>query len=156
MILRTRGPVDPTRLAIGEPTHERFNVCSMVPVPDEADEDARRCVRERTELISERIGLTNRIGAVLATLGVSDYNPLLRNRCRRLAELRTGLGEPLPANAHAKIKRLLARLEKSDAKCSLRWRDRNFAYSRTCRSPVFPWTLRLIRKTSTILLAPSF
>jgi transposase len=29
----------------GEP-----RVCSMVPVPDEADEDARRCVRERTEL----------------------------------------------------------------------------------------------------------
>jgi transposase len=90
----------------GEP-----RVCSMVPVPDEADEDARRCVRERTELISERVGLTNRIGAVLATLGVTDYNPLLRSRCRRLAELRTGLGEPLPANAHAKIKRLLARLE---------------------------------------------
>ena len=90
----------------GEP-----RVCSMVPVPDEADEDARRCVRERTELISERVGLTNRIGAVLATLGVTDYNPLLRSRCRRLAELRTGLGEPLPANAHAKIKRLLAWLE---------------------------------------------
>ena len=43
----------------GEP-----RVCSMVPVPDEAGEDARRCVRERTELISERIGLTSRIGAV--------------------------------------------------------------------------------------------
>jgi transposase len=42
---------------------------------------------------------------------VSDYNPLLRNRGRRLAELRTALGEPLPANAHAKLKRLLARLE---------------------------------------------
>ena len=83
-------------------------MCSMVPVPDEADEDARRCVRERSELISERIGLTNRIGAILATLGVSDYNPLLRNRGRRLAELRTALGEPLPANAHAKLKRLLA------------------------------------------------
>src|SRR5262252_8889989 len=90
----------------GEP-----RVCSMAPIPDEADEDARRCVRERSELISERVGLTNRIGAVLATLGVSDYNPLLRNRGRRLAELRTALGEPLPANAHAKIKRLLARLE---------------------------------------------
>jgi transposase len=90
----------------GEP-----RVCSMVPIPDEADEDARRCVRERTELISERVGLTNRIKAVLATLGVSDYNPLLRNRHRRLAELRTGLGEPLPPNAHAKIERLLARLE---------------------------------------------
>jgi transposase len=83
----------------------------MVPIPDEADEDARRCVRERTELISERVGLTNRIGAVLATLGVSDYNPLLRNRHRRLTELRTGLGEPLPRNAQAKIERLLARLE---------------------------------------------
>jgi transposase len=47
----------------------------------------------------------------LATLGVSDYNPLLRNRKRRLTELRTGLGEPLPRNAHAKIERLLARLE---------------------------------------------
>ena len=44
----------------GEP-----RVCSMVPISDEADEDARRCVRERTELISERVGLTNRIGAVL-------------------------------------------------------------------------------------------
>lgn len=90
----------------GEP-----RVCSMVPVPDEADEDARRCIRERTELISERVGLTNRIGAVLATLGVTDYNPLLRTRHHRLAELRTGLGEPLPPNAHAKIARLLARLE---------------------------------------------
>jgi hypothetical protein len=43
------------RLLPGEP-----RVCSMVPVPDEADEDARRCVRERIELISERVGLTNR------------------------------------------------------------------------------------------------
>ena len=33
-------------------------------------------------------------------LRVSDYNPLLRNRYRRLAELRTGLDEPLPPNAH--------------------------------------------------------
>ena len=90
----------------GEP-----RVCSMVPIPDEADEDARRCVRERMELVSERVGLTNRIGAVLATLGVGDYNPLLQNRRCRLAQLRTGLGEPLPPNAHAKIVRLLARLE---------------------------------------------
>ena len=90
----------------GEP-----RVCSMVPIPDAADEDARRCVRERAELISERVGLTNRIGAVLATLGVGDYNPLLRSRHRRLTELRTGLGEPLPRNAQAKIERLLARLE---------------------------------------------
>jgi transposase len=90
----------------GEP-----RVCSMAPIPNEADEDARRSVRERTELLSERVGLTNRIGAVLATLGVNDYNPLLQSRRRRLAELRTGLGEPIPPNALAKIERLLARLE---------------------------------------------
>src|ERR1700746_1403967 len=46
----------------GEP-----RVCSMAPIPDEADEDARRLVRERSELIKERIKLANRIGAVLAT-----------------------------------------------------------------------------------------
>lgn len=90
----------------GEP-----RVCSMVPIPDEVDEDARRSIRERTELVSERVGLTNRIGAVLATLGIVDYNPLLQSRRRRLAELRTGLGEPIPPNALAKIERLLARLE---------------------------------------------
>src|SRR6201997_120089 len=66
----------------GEP-----RVCSMVPIPDEADEDARRCVRERSELVSERVGLVNRIGAVLATLGTDDYNPLLQNRRHRLTEL---------------------------------------------------------------------
>ena len=60
----------------GEP-----RVCSMVPVPDEADEDARRCVRERTELISERVGLTNRIGAVRVT---SLHHPNSRARGRRI------------------------------------------------------------------------
>ena len=90
----------------GEP-----RVCSMVPIPEVADEDARRCVRERTDLISERVGLTNRIGAVLATLGICDYNPLLKSRRRRLADLRTGLDGPIPPNALAKIERLLCRLE---------------------------------------------
>jgi transposase len=90
----------------GEP-----RVCSMVPVPDEADEDARRCVRERAELVSERTGLVNRIGAILATLGVSDYNPLRRDRHRRLEELRTAVGAPLPPYARAKITRMLLRLE---------------------------------------------
>ena len=82
-------------------------VCSMAPIPDEADEDARRLVRERSELIKERIKLANRIGAVLATLGVPEYNPLKQ----RLDELRTALGEPLPMHARAKITRMLDRLE---------------------------------------------
>src|SRR5919112_2990326 len=90
----------------GEP-----RVCSMVPVPSEADEDARRCTRERTELVAERVNLVNRIGAVLATLGVRDYDPLRRDRRERLATLRTALGAPLPPHASAKITRILDRLD---------------------------------------------
>jgi transposase len=90
----------------GEP-----RVCSMVPVPEEADEDARRAVRERTELTAERVSLVNRIGAILATLGTGQYNPLLQSRRRRLDELRTASGQPLPIHARAKIVRLLIRLE---------------------------------------------
>src|SRR5271169_6622486 len=90
----------------GEP-----RVCSMVPTPTEADEDARRCVRERSELVAERISLVNRIGAVLATLGAGEYNPLRRDRRQRLDELRTALGDSLPTHARAKIARMLDRLE---------------------------------------------
>ena len=90
----------------GEP-----RVCSMVPIPAEADEDARRRVRERAELVAERVGLVNRIGAVLATLGVDEYNPLRRDRRQRLDELRTALGGSLPTHARAKIVRMLDRLE---------------------------------------------
>jgi len=104
----------------GEP-----RVCSMVPIPDEADEDARRCVREWTELVSERVALANRIGAVLATLGIDGYNPLLQSRRRRLADLRTGLGEPIPPNALAKIERLLSRLELVLAQIADLERDRD-------------------------------
>jgi transposase len=60
----------------GEP-----RVCSMIPVPAESDEDARRCIRERAELVAERVRLVNRIGAVLATLGVSDST-----RCYEIGE----------------------------------------------------------------------
>ena len=59
----------------------------MVPIPDEADED------------------------VLATLGVRAYNPLRRDRRVRLEALRTALGAPLPSRAHARITRMLDRLE---------------------------------------------
>ena len=90
----------------GEP-----RVCSMVPIPNEADEDERRRVREREELEADRISLVNRIAAVLATLGVRDYNPVRRDRRARLEALRTALGDPLPPHARARIQRILDRLE---------------------------------------------
>ena len=90
----------------GEP-----RVCSMVPIPEEADEDARQPGREREELVAERVTITNRIGAILATLGVDGYDPLKRNRRERLGELRTPLEASVPENARARIVRQLDRLE---------------------------------------------
>ena len=68
----------------------------MVPIPPEDDEDARRCVRQREELVAELVALVNRISGVLATLGVGEYNPLLRNRRERLQALRAAPGASLP------------------------------------------------------------
>ena len=44
-------------------------------------------------------------------LGTDEYNPLLQSRRRRLTELRTALGNPIPPNALAKIARLLTSLD---------------------------------------------
>jgi transposase len=90
----------------GEP-----RVCSMVPIPEEAEEDARHLGREREDLMAERIALTNRIGAILATLGIEGYQPLRRDRREQVEQARTALDTPIPQNAKARILRLIDRLE---------------------------------------------
>jgi len=90
----------------GEP-----RVCSMVPIPSEVEEDGRRPLRERQDLIRARLALTNKIDGVLATLGVGGYRPLRRDRRERLEALRRPGGGPLPAHARARLARLLDRLE---------------------------------------------
>ena len=90
----------------GEP-----RVCSMVPIPSEVEEDGRRPLRERQDLIRERLAITNKIDGVLATLGVGGYRPLRRDRRERLEALRQPDGGPLPAHAKARLARLLDRLE---------------------------------------------
>ena len=57
----------------GEP-----RVCSMVPIPSEADEEARRANREREDLT--RRSIVNKIDGILATLGVKGYKALRRDR----------------------------------------------------------------------------
>lgn len=86
-------------------------VCSMAPVPDEADEDRRRAVRERQELLTERVRLTNRVGALLATLGVTGYDVRRTDRRMRLDGLQRPGEIPLPPCARAKLERLLTRYE---------------------------------------------
>jgi len=90
----------------GEP-----RVCSMVPIPSEADEEARRAHREREDLTGERRSIVNKVDAILATLGVKGYKALRRDRREQLNCARQPDGDPIPARAKARIERLLDRLD---------------------------------------------
>ena len=90
----------------GEP-----RVCAMVKAPTSEEEDRRRICRERKTLVGERVEHVNRIKGLLFAQGVSDYEPLKRNRRARLEGLKTGDGRPLPAHLKAQISRELDRLE---------------------------------------------
>jgi transposase len=90
----------------GEP-----RVCSMVRAPTPEQEDRRRPCRERKALIVERVQHVNRIKGLLFSQGVGDYEPLRRDRRRRLEALRTGDGRALTPNLKAQIERELDRLE---------------------------------------------
>jgi transposase len=90
----------------GEP-----RVCSMVPIPSEADEEARRAHREREDLTRERRSIVNKIDGILATLGVKSFKALRRDRRDQLISARQPDGDPVPQMARARIERLLDRLE---------------------------------------------
>jgi transposase len=90
----------------GEP-----RVCAMAVPPSPEEEDRRRLGRERKTLIAERVEHVNRIKGLLFSQGIADYEPLGRDRRKRLTELMTGDGRPLPDNLKASIGRELDRLE---------------------------------------------
>jgi transposase len=86
-------------------------VCAMVHPPTREAEDARRLTREREALLAERIRHANRIKGLLATQGVFGFEPTLRDRRARLAQVRTPEGAPLPHRLAAEIERQVDRLE---------------------------------------------
>ena len=90
----------------GEP-----RVCTMVKAPTPEEEDRRRLCRERKVLTNERVLHVNRIKGLLFSQGVSGYEPLRRDRRKRLDDLRTGDSRPLPPHLKAQISRELDRLE---------------------------------------------
>lgn len=59
----------------------------MVRAPDPEDEDRRRICRERKVLIAERVRHVNRVKGLLFAQGVSGYQPLRKDRRKRLEEL---------------------------------------------------------------------
>jgi transposase len=90
----------------GEP-----RVCAMTMPPSPSEEDRRRVSRERATLLRERIRHTNRIRGLLFGQGITNYNPLHKNRRKGLEELRTGDGHPVPPHLKAEVLREIDRLE---------------------------------------------
>jgi transposase len=86
-------------------------VCKFVRVPTTEEEDARRPHRELNRLRKERVAHVNRIKALLALHGISNYQPLRQDRRARLAELRTPEGQAIPPRSRAEIDREVSRLE---------------------------------------------
>ena len=86
-------------------------VCAMVRAPAPEEEDRRRVSRERKSLTIERTRHNNRIKGLFFAQGIKGYEPLRRDRRKRLDELTTGDGRPLPAHLRAQISRELDRLE---------------------------------------------
>jgi transposase len=82
-------------------------VWSVVRIPSEEDEDARRIHRERERLIRERGQHQSRIRGLLSTQGIRADKV---NRTV-LELLRLADGSPLPKHLHAELKRELERLE---------------------------------------------
>ena len=66
-------------------------VCSMVGTPTPEKEDRRRICRERKALIAKRVLYVNRIKGLLFSQGIRGYEPLRRDRRKRLEELETGI-----------------------------------------------------------------
>jgi transposase len=90
----------------GEP-----RVCAIVKAPSPEEEDRRRVTRERKVLITERVQHVNRIKGLLFAQGITEYEPLRRDRRERLEELITGDGRALPKHLKTQVNRELDRLE---------------------------------------------
>jgi transposase len=86
-------------------------VCSMVRPPSPEEEDHRRLTRERGTLLKERTQHTNRIRGLLYGQGITDYDPLRKDRLARLDALKTGDGRPLPERLKTEIRRELDRVD---------------------------------------------
>jgi transposase len=100
-------------------------VCSMVRPPSPTEEDRRRLTRERGTLLKERIQHTNRIKGLLSGQGITDYDPLGKDRHTRLDALKTGDGRALPERLKTQIRREIERLDLVKAQIATVEHDRD-------------------------------
>ena len=118
-------------------------VCAMVRPPNPEEEDRRRLTRERSTLIKERVQHVNRIKGLLFGQGITDYEPLHRDRRARLETLATGDGRPLPPRLKAEIGRELARIELVCAQIDAVEQQRDALIASMSTDPVEPVSVLL-------------
>jgi len=80
-------------------------VASIVRVPSPKEEDDKRLLRSRNNLLRERIRHTNRIRGLFHLQGVRDIDPDRRNWSLALTKLKTGDGRPFPDQLLREIRR---------------------------------------------------
>lgn len=85
-------------------------VLSAVQVPNVEQEDRRRLVRERQNLVYDCTAHTNRIRGLLLTQGIVGFDPRDAAAEQRLDTLVTGDGRPLGSRLRDEIRREIARL----------------------------------------------
>lgn len=81
------------------------DVCSVVRVPSEEEEDRKRITRSRESLLHERVRHTNRIRGLLNLQGIRSINPNLPGWEQGLKGLRTADGRPFPRLLMREIRR---------------------------------------------------
>lgn len=87
------------------------SVCRLVTVPTPEEEDARRLMRERGDLVRERTRIVSRIRALLNLHGIRKIRGLTGGDwAAQLETLRTGDGRALPPNLRQQIARCFERL----------------------------------------------
>jgi transposase len=111
------------------------------PTPEE--EDRRRVVRERQVLHAELTRQTNRIRGLLTAQGISVYRPRRRDRHKRLQEIKTGDGQPLPDQLMREVRRALARIELLESQIKEIAAERTALIERAAPDSPAPRLLRL-------------
>jgi transposase len=82
--------------------------CTMAPIPTQEEEDMREAGRRRDALVQDRLKIENRIGGLLIRYGVVGFKPRLKSAEKKLDELKTHDGAPLPPETSNSLKLLLA------------------------------------------------
>lgn len=87
------------------------SVCRVVNVPTPEEEDARRVMRERSDLVHERTRIVSRIRGLLALHGIQSVKAISGGDwSTQLDDMRTGDGRPLPPNLRRQVERCFSRL----------------------------------------------